>query len=46
VHESGAVSGLVFSIMLGIGAFAVAEYVATGTAERVKAVLTARGIAG
>lgn len=46
VYIGGALSALVFSIALGIGAFYLSEHVASSTAENVKAMLIARGIAG
>jgi uncharacterized membrane protein len=46
VHESGAVLALVFSILLSIPALYLSEHVANCTAKKVKAELTARGVAG
>jgi len=42
IHKSGVLSALVFSIVVGTGAFYGSKYVAKNTAEKVKAILTAR----
>lgn len=43
-HRGGIVSALVFSLALGIAAFAISERIAENTAARVKIILRARGV--
>jgi amino acid transporter len=45
VHKIGAVSALVFSFTVGIGAFYLSKQVASNTADRVRTILNAQGAA-
>lgn len=44
VHKSGVLSAFVFSFGLGIGAFYLSDHFASSTAQKVRTILTARGI--